>query len=424
MPRVELTDRFVAGAKADDAPQTDYFDSKSPGLALRVSSQGRKAWSFVFTAPNNGKRARMTLGSYPALSLSRARTEAKHARGYVEEGVDPRAAMHRRGAAEITVAELVDAYVADPEKAKLRSIKEVKRRLEKNALPKIGPIILAQLTQRDILNVSDSILRRGARTQAWHTFKDLKAVLRWGVANLYLQHSPTDGMQAPGGFTPGERTLSDQEIRTLWHGLPTSLAKSETCQRIVKLCLITGQRLGELSGMVKGELDLERKLWSIPGARTKNGHPHTVPLSDLAVTQIREALADAGTDSKAVFPAEDGKPLAAPRVTRAISRAHETSKERPLGRFGIAAWSAHDLRRTCLDNLAQLGVLPVVIGHVANHRSITKGGVTFAHYVQHSYEAEKRAALNLWADRLAAIVGTGAAHVLPMARRKAKARAQ
>ena len=46
--------------------------------------------------------------------------------------------------------------------------------------------------------------------------------------------------------------------------------------------------------------------------------------------------------------------------------------------------------------------------HVANHRSVTKGGVTFAHYVQYSYEGEKRAALDLWADRLTGIVSGGA----------------
>jgi integrase len=115
-----------------------------------------------------------------------------------------------------------------------------------------------------------------------------------------------------------------------------------------------------------------------------------------------------------VFPGEDGKPLAAHVVTRAIARAHETSKERPQSRFGIAEWSAHDLRRTCLTNLAKLGVTPHVIAHVANHRSLTKSGVTFAHYVQHSYESEKRYALDLWADRLGAVIGKGAADVVPL----------
>ena len=75
MPKVELTDRFVAGAKpTTGAPQTDYFDSKTPGLALRVTSSGHRAWSFVFTSPKDGKRARMSLGTYPAFGLAKART--------------------------------------------------------------------------------------------------------------------------------------------------------------------------------------------------------------------------------------------------------------------------------------------------------------------------------------------------------------
>ena len=74
----------------------------------------------------------------------------------------------------------------------------------------------------------------------------------------------------------------------------------------------------------------------------------------------------------------------------------------------------HDLRRTCATGMAKLGVLPVVIGHVLNHRSITKSGMTLGIYVQHSYEFEARAALDLWADKVAGIVGAGAAKVLPM----------
>ena len=94
----------------------------------------------------------------------------------------------------------------------------------------------------------------------------------------------------------------------------------------------------------------------------------------------------------------------------------QIAEERPLGRFGIEAWSAHDLRRTVLTNMAKLGVTPHTIAHVANHRSITKSGVTFAHYVQHSYEGEKRGALDLWAEHLTAIIGKGAAKVIAMGR--------
>jgi Arm DNA-binding domain len=85
MPRLALTDRFVAGAKTcDQQPQTDYFDSKCSGLALRVSETGVKSWTFLFSDPGTGKRARMTLGGYPALPLATARTKAIEAKGYIE----------------------------------------------------------------------------------------------------------------------------------------------------------------------------------------------------------------------------------------------------------------------------------------------------------------------------------------------------
>src|SRR5262245_22429208 len=267
MPRVELTDRFVAGVKRR-GDQTDYFDSKTAGLALRCS-RTCKAWTFLFTSPRDGKRARLSLGSYPAVSLAKARGLAIEARQRVEDGSDPRG-QSSQGTAELTFAGLAARYLDDPEKAKLRSIREIKRRLNRNALPVIGAIRLDKLVRRDVRNVVERIQKRGARVQAEHTFKDIRAVLRWGVKAEYLSANPIDGMEKPGGSTPRERNLSDAEIYALWAALPVALAKSKTCQRIIKLALVTGQRLGEVSGITRSELDLNRKLWSLPGSRVKN----------------------------------------------------------------------------------------------------------------------------------------------------------
>jgi integrase len=82
-------------------------------------------------------------------------------------------------------------------------------------------------------------------------------------------------------------------------------------------------------------------------------------------------------------------------------------------RLPVKGWNAHDLRRTCATHLAMLGVSPIAIGAVLNHRTATRGTVTLAHYVQYDYAQEKRRALDLWADRLAGIVGIGA-RVLPL----------
>jgi hypothetical protein len=124
---------------------------------------------------------------------------------------------------------------------------------------------------------------------------------------------------------------------------------------------------------------------------------------------IREAVPE--NDVK--FVSFDLSPVA---VARTILRANEVTEGRPLGRFGIAPWSAHDLRRTALTGMARLGVAPIVLGHVANHRTTTRAGVTLAVYSQYDYGKEKREALDLWADHLEGIVGKAATEVWPMKR--------
>src|SRR5579863_4868379 len=116
MPRVALTDRFCASAKPLGT-RTDYFDVTVPGLALRVTEGGHRSWSYLFTSPRDDKRARATIGTYPATSLAAARGKALEARGHVEEGRDPRQVLAGQATAAMTVAGLLEAYLADPEKA-------------------------------------------------------------------------------------------------------------------------------------------------------------------------------------------------------------------------------------------------------------------------------------------------------------------
>jgi integrase len=142
------------------------------------------------------------------------------------------------------------------------------------------------------------------------------------------------------------------------------------------------------------ELDLVKGTWALPGSRTKNGHPHTVRLSEMAVGLIEEALTAAGKN-QFVFPVSEERPLPPMAVARTIGRAQETSEERPKGRFGIDHFTAHDLRRTALAGMAGLGIAPVVLGYVANHRTVTNGGITMAVYNQYDYAKEKRQALEV-----------------------------
>jgi integrase len=410
MPTVALTDRFCSSAKPLKG-RTDFFDVTVQGLALRVTEKGHRSWCYHYRSPSDRKRARVTIGTYPATSLAAARGKALEARGHVEAGQDPRLVLAGQAAAGMTVASLVEAYLADPEKAALRSKAEIERRLRKNVIPMIGQVKLAELRRRDVRNVTDAILKRGRKVEATRVFEDVRSMVRWAVENEYLDANPIDGMGKPAESTSSNRVLSDDEIRTLWLGLQKALPRSVQCQRIVKLCLVTVQRVGEVAGMVRAELDLTAREWRLPGSRTKNGHAHVVPLSDLAIKIIKEAMADAGEGP--VFPCGESS-LSPVAVARTILRANEISKERPLGRFGIEPWSAHDLRRTALTGMARLGVAPIVLGHVANHRTTTRAGVTLAVYSQYVYDREKRAALDLWAERLRAIVSGSKAKIISM----------
>jgi integrase len=393
MPTVQLTDRFCANSKAGKE-RVDYFDAKTRGLALRVAPSGVKAFTLHFTAPD-GRRARLTLGRYPSLSLARARSFAIESLSQVHEGVDPR----DRGAD--TVSALASLYMDRHVRPNLRSAAALERRVRKNVLPIIGNRPLTDLHRREIRRVIDPVLERGKPVEAARVFEDTRAMFRWGVREGLMDANPMDGMRRPATSPPRERTLSDGELRQLWERLPEALPRSNACQRIIKLCLLTGQRVGEVAGMMREELDLEARTWTIPSSRSKNKHAHTVPLCDAAL-----ALIDEAEGVTHVFPGKRHGALSSHSVAKMIRLAQD--------RFGLEQWTAHDLRRTAVTNMAKLGVTPIVLGHVINHRSVTKAGVTLAVYSHYAYEAEKRQALELWADELTAVISGKAAKVVPL----------
>lgn len=423
MPRVALTDRFVQTVKCDGVSQRDFFDAKTPGLSLRVSAKGRRVWSFIFTSLKHGKRARITLGLYPSKTLAAARAMAEEARGALKDGNDPREILAARDASTMTVLTLYESWL-EKHVGSLRSAKNIETRMKRNVIPVIGDVCITDLHRRDINRVVDPIIARKKPTEANRTFENIRAMLRWATRRGDLDRNPIEGMAKPAAENGArERTLNDDEIQRFWNALPTAIAKGKVTQRALKLCLLTGQRVGEVAGMRIHEIDFKGAIWTIPGARTKNGTTHAVPLSDPAIAIIREVLAEAREKSNVVFPSPidrivDGKceivPIDPHALGTALRRAQIPTRERPGGRFGIPQFTAHDLRRTVLTNLAKMGVQPIVIGSVANHLSVTKASVTFAHYVRHDYAQEKRDALELWAERLTAIISGDAADVVSL----------
>ena len=189
----------------------------------------------------------------------------------------------------------------------------------------------------------------------------------------------------------------------------------ELTRRIIRLCLITAQRVGEVCGMASSELDLDLAVWTIPVERSKNKRAHIVPLSAMAVAIIREQMVDnsalAERKGRAlshyIFPSPgarasvSGAAIATAIKRQAVNRRGETTI------MGIAGFTAHDLRRTAATGMEELGFSPFVVGHVLNHISLTKASVTSRVYARYDYGREKREALAVWADRLIELLTGG-----------------
>jgi integrase len=391
--KIELTDRAIGALGVGD-----YFDARTPGLNLRVAPPpGPRTWYVNFTSPKDAKRSRLKLGRYPATGLARARGLAREVHEQVERGIDPRYAV---ADASMTVAALTESYLKH-HVPNLRSARLIERRLRADVLPAIGSVRLADLHRRDVHRFLDIINERGSPIAARRVFDDFHAMVRWAVGRGDLDFDPLAALKPPAASKPRERVLDDGEIKVAWETFSTLFSVDVSVA--LKLALATGQRIGEVCGMTLGEIDFAKRLWTIPASRSKNKHQHVVPLSDLALELIAEARTHNNGDR--ILKTEAGL----------VARAFVDKRDR----IPVAHFTAHDLRRTAVTGMQMLGVSPIIAGHVVNHRSSTKSGITLSVYARYDYGKEKREALDAWADRLRAIVAGGAATVLPMQRQRA-----
>ena len=139
------------------------------------------------------------------------------------------------------------------------------------------------------------------------------------------------------------------------------------------------------------KIDFDTRLWSIPGERTKNSQPHLVPLSDAAI-EILQGLAGQSnsTGQGLVFTTTGSTPPSG------FSRA----KARLDGLSGVKDWRLHDLRRTVVSHMADMGVDPLVADRILNHVASSTMGVVQRTYQRSNMLPQRRDALERWAIKL------------------------
>jgi integrase len=404
MARV-LTAKSVEAKRPDPAKRLEVPDAAMPGLYLVVQPGGAKSWAFRFRY--GGKTRKLTLGRFPALSLSEAREAARRAAQAVELGTDPgatkakakAAAREAQGAGRDTVAALVEQF-DKRHLSHLRSGRDVRQALDRFVVKAWGDRDVKTITKRDVLDLLDAIVDRGTPTMANRVLAYTRKFMNWCVERDVLERAPTDRVRAPAKETTRDRVLSDDEIRWFWKATE---AEGQPFGPLARLLLLTGQRLGEGAGMTDREL--KGDVWHLAATRTKNGRPHDVPLSE-AARDVLAGVKRVRGPKGFVFTTNGSTPVAgfAWAIKRLRSRAEAVAADERGEAVVIPPWGFHDLRRTCATGLARLGIPIHVVEVVLNHASGKISGVA-AIYNRHDYAAERRAALEAWGRYLLNHVG-------------------
>jgi integrase len=194
-----------------------------------------------------------------------------------------------------------------------------------------------------------------------------------------------------------DRVLTEGEIKSFWHAAGTLGAPHA---QLLRLLLLLGVRRQELALATRGEFSADGSTWTIPGLRTKNGHPHVVPLAPLVQQILASVPPSAAGDL--VFT-RDGRPL---------GNWTNTKRRLDVAAGNPAPFVLHDLRRTAVTHMAEIGIAPHIIEAIVNHVSGHKAGVAGV-YNRATYAAEKREALGRWAAHVEGLV-TGRSNVVAL----------
>lgn len=401
-----LTDTSVRNAKPKEK---SYTLNDLDGLSLFVAASGTKSWHFRFSW--HGKQPRISLGTYPELSLKDAREARDLARSQVAKGIDPR--LQRRNekqaagqAAELTFSAIAGKWAAfrAPRLTAGRqgSVAQSQRYLEKDLLPSLGRLPIAEIGRADVLRVIRSIEQRGAFNVAKKCRNWLNQIFRYAMAEGVIDTNPAadlDIVVTPPPPVKNNPHLSVTELSELLRDLRSYGGSSITAAG-VRLLLLTGVRGQELRFATRSQFDLDEMIWRIPPqvvkqlqgkAKTDRSLPdYLVPLSRQAAEEVRKLLAIGG-NYRLLLPGRNdpSKPLSENTLNGALKRMGY--KDRLTG---------HGIRGTLSTALHEAGFqsewVEAQLGHADPNR--VRGAYNHAEYLE-----QRREMMQWWADKLDAL---------------------
>ncbi len=390
--------KFIDSFIKNLTPESNWYEkTESSGLGIRVMPSGNKSWIYRYTL--NGKRQKMTLGKYPAISLKQARDFIRQAERLKEQGINPIEHQKQKKPQNIyTVeklcAEWYNTYVSKNRKKPL----QIKQQIETNIIPLLGNKELSKLQAIDISHALDVIVKRGAPILANRILSSLKQAFNFAVSRGNIPQNPAISIRARdiGGLEkPRERVLTLDEVRSIWHFLDSDSCKmSIQTKSAIKIIILTGVRTAEIRLAKWDSIDFAGLLWIVPPEHTKGGITVKIHLSDLTKS-VFEELSTISDTPFVLTGLDPNKPLDENALPRAIKRIQD--------RVGIPEWTAHDLRRTFATQLGEsLNIDPVVIEKCLGHKMPR----IMATYNKNEMLPQRKDALDEWAKCIQALISS------------------
>lgn len=361
------------------------------GFGVRTTPKGTHSFVLRYTS-TDGRNRYHAIGRSPTWTLAAARTEATAKRRDIDAGNDPNE-RRQQARRERRVADVAESFLAS--KSDLGSGEEIASLLRRRLIPRLGNQKIAEVRRSDVKAVIQEVADEHPRT-AGILLNYTKQLFAYAEDWEMIEANPVATLKASQvgrGLTSAkrDRVLTDDEVHTLWTLPEVPEGMSPVVLLALRMILVTGQRPGEVAGMRWHEI--KGSTWTIPSERRgKTETAHTVPLTESALKLLERAAEISPERHGPVFSTKPDVPLGASSIAKAVLRCAAVLGMDPAA----ARWRPHDLRRTVRTGLSAAGVGATVAELTVGH---TLKGIS-AVYDRHTYDAEKRAALEAWEARL------------------------
>ena len=373
-----------------------YKLTDSGGLYLLVQPKGAKLWRYKFRL--GGVEGLDALGSFPEVTLAQARQAHSESRRLVTQGINPVLARKERKQAIIqaNLAQEKGSFAAvatdwsDATAHGLRpaTLKQREREVRNDLLPKLKARQI-----KDINRVEVTTLLKAVEKRAPEVARNLRNYL-WGIFEYAIDSGLITANPVPTIRVLKKRSqtnhpaLTPDQISEFLKKLDDRALMNEQTRIAMLLVMLTACRKSEIICGKWEEIDLDAGIWVIPGERMKNKEAHWVPLSQQAISMLRELRSMTSVNQEFLFP--NRRDPRRPMANRSLNAVMER-----LGFSGEG--TPHGMRATFSTHFNGIGANADVVEFCLAHVPM---GQTRAAYNRHPYKEERRDMLQEWANWL------------------------